>query len=71
MDGEDFADMTLFRCVGAQELSPRGNVAEEVSHLDQGARRASGGAHFGEDAGVDLDECAFVVIGAACRQREA
>lgn len=68
---EDRLDVRFLRRVGAQELAPRRNVAEEVAHLDARAGRTPRRAHFGERARVDLEERAFVGVGAPRCDREA
>ena len=64
---EDLLDVSLFRGIGAEELAPRRDVAEEIPHLDERAGRTAGGADFREGAGVDLDQSSLVGVGAAGR----
>ena len=69
--GEDLLDVVFFGCERLEKLSPRRDVAEQVPHFNDRARRTAGDANFGEDARIDLYSRAFVAVVAACRKREA
>ena len=71
VDEEHVADVRELGLVGSQERAARGDVVEQVAHLDHRAGRGAAVAHVAQDAAVDADLGAGVVCGAARPQREA
>src|SRR3546814_17646972 len=51
---QPFLDVAQFGALGAQELSPRRHVVEQVANLDRGAARRRLRGHFTELAAIDL-----------------
>ena len=63
--------MGLLGREGAEELAACGDVAEEVAHVDAGAGRGAAVPDLGEEAGVDGEAGAALVLGAARGEGEA
>src|SRR3546814_4865626 len=62
---QPFLDVAQFGALGAQELSPRRHVVEQVANLDRGAARMRLRGHFTELAPIDLQAGAVRIVVAA------